>query len=265
MAYTIKQIEEKLQQITDENDSFIKECSLDERKGVQVLLEKWKKTKEKEKIERARFAEMTKYEQEARKQGFSLIAGIDEVGRGPLAGPIVASAVILPENIFIPGLNDSKKLSFKKREELYEQIYQSAISVGIGVVSPEEIDRLNIYEATKKAMLDALQQLTPFPDYLLIDAMELVTPIPQRSIIKGDANSMSIASASIIAKVYRDRLMLDYHKQYPQYRFDKNMGYGTKDHLEALEKYGPTPIHRKSFSPIKEMVEPNLFTLGFDE
>jgi ribonuclease HII len=265
MNYTVKQIEQRLQTISDENDPFIKQCAQDERKGVQALLKKWNKKIQQEKKDRIRFENMSIYEKEARNQGFSFVVGIDEVGRGPLAGPIVASAVMLPEDIYLPGLDDSKKLTIKKREALYDQIQQSAISIGIGIVSPEEIDRYNIYEATKKAMLDALQQLKPFPDYLLIDAMELVTPIPQRSLVKGDAKSISIASASVIAKVYRDRIMLNYHKQYPQYHFDKNSGYGTKEHLKALHQFGPTPIHRKTFSPIKEMVEDSLFTYREDE
>ena len=198
---------------------------------------------------------MKKYENEARKQGFNLIAGIDEVGRGPLAGPVVAAAVILPEDAFIPGLNDSKKLSAKKREQLANEIQKLAIAVGIGVISAQEIDQTNIYLSAKKAMTVAVNELSVFPDYLLIDAMEIISPVTQRSIIKGDALSVSIASASIVAKVYRDRLMTDYSKQYPYYQFEKNMGYGTKDHLEGLKNHGPSPLHRKTFSPIKEMIK----------
>ena len=182
-----------------------------------------------------------------REQGFSLIAGIDEVGRGPLAGPVVASAVILPETFYLPGLNDSKKISEAKRELFYETIMEEAIAVGTGIVHNEEIDEINIYEATKKAMITAVAQLSQQPDHLLIDAMKLDLPIPQLSIIKGDAKSVSIAAASIVAKVTRDRMMKEYAKEYPHYGFDKNMGYGTSAHLDALHAYGLTPWHRKKF------------------
>ena len=191
---------------------------------------------------------MKKYERELREQGLSYIAGVDEVGRGPLAGPVVAACVILPEDFFIPQINDSKKLSGKQRDELYDKIMEQAIDVGIGVVSSEEIDRMNILQATIKAMLKAVDSLKITPEFLLIDALEIPALIPQMKIIKGDAKSVSIACASIVAKVYRDRLMEQYSKEYPQYHFAKNAGYGTKEHLEALKKYGPCPLHRKSFS-----------------
>lgn len=257
MKQTIKEIESTLRTISDDEDPFIKKCLLDERKGVQELIKRWKKKQEIQFAEKERLRKMMQYENEARKQGYQLIAGIDEVGRGPLAGPVVAAAVILPNDAYLPGVNDSKKLSIKRREELYKVIIEKAVAVGIGLISAEDIDELNIYQATKKAMLGAIQQLNLLPDYLLIDAMKLDVPVSQQSIIKGDSLSISIASASIVAKVYRDRLMVEYSKKYPQYQFERNMGYGTSEHLQAIRTYGPTPIHRKSFSPIREMIKNN--------
>lgn len=254
MKQTIKEIEMILQSVTEPDDPFVKKCQQDERKGVQALLQRWKKKQEELMAEKRRFEKMMVYEKEAQKQGFQYVAGIDEVGRGPLAGPVVAAAVILPENIFISGINDSKKLSSKKRQQLYQEIKNEALAIGIGVVGADVIDEINIYQATKKAMNIAINQLSIFPDFLLIDAMKIDTPITQRSLIKGDSLSVSIASASIIAKVYRDRLMMEYSKKYPKYQFEKNAGYGTREHIQAIRKFGPTPIHRKTFAPIKEYI-----------
>ncbi|KIO61863.1 Ribonuclease HII [Caldibacillus thermoamylovorans] len=254
MKQTIKEIEMILQSVTEPDDPFVKKCQQDERKGVQALLQRWKKKQEELMAEKRRFEKMMVYEKEAQKQGFQYVAGIDEVGRGPLAGPVVAAAVILPENIFISGINDSKKLSSKKREQLYQEIKNEALAIGIGVVGADVIDEINIYQATKKAMNIAINQLSIFPDFLLIDAMKIDTPITQRSLIKGDSLSVSIASASIIAKVYRDRLMMEYSKKYPEYQFEKNAGYGTREHIQAIRKFGPTSIHRKTFAPIKEYI-----------
>ncbi len=254
MKQTIKEIEMLLQSVTEPNDPFVKKCQQDERKGVQALLQRWKKKQEELMAEKRRFEKMMVYEKEAQKQGFQYVAGIDEVGRGPLAGPVVAAAVILPEKIFISGINDSKKLSSKKRQQLYQEIKNEALAIGIGVVGADVIDEINIYQATKKAMNIAINQLSIFPDFLLIDAMKIDTPITQRSLIKGDSLSVSIASASIIAKVYRDRLMMEYSKKYPEYQFEKNAGYGTREHIQAIRKFGPTPIHRKTFAPIKEYI-----------
>jgi len=253
-TYTIKEIAIKLEQENNLNDSFLGEIKKDSRKGVQSLWKKKTDALKKAEQEREHFHEMMKYENEIKAEGFQLIAGIDEVGRGPLAGPVVAAAVILSDNFYLPGINDSKQLSEQKREEYYEIIMREAISVGIGILSAEEIDQINIYEATKKAMNTAINNSAAFPDYCLIDAMKLTLPIPQTSIIKGDAKSVSIAAASIVAKVTRDRMMKDYSKQFPHYHFEKNMGYGTKEHLLALNAYGPCLIHRKSFAPIKDMV-----------
>ncbi|MBR5228963.1 MAG: ribonuclease HII [Firmicutes bacterium] len=176
------------------------------------------------------------------------IAGVDEVGRGPLAGPVVTAAVILPEDFSLLGVNDSKKISEKRRDELFEQIKETAVCYSIGIRDNHDIDRINILEATKEAMTEAVRGLEIRPDHLLIDALTLKdVDIPQTGIVKGDANSVSIAAASILAKVTRDRMMVDYHETYPDYSFDKNKGYGTKAHYEGLDRAGASPIHRMSF------------------
>ncbi len=203
---------------------------------------------EREQKEQQRLFQMKENEWSLFQQGYQLIAGIDEVGRGPLAGPVVAAAVILPEDFCILGVDDSKKLSEKKRDALYTQIIDNAMAYGIGIVSAEKIDEINILEATKLAMKQAVEGLTITPDYLLIDALELKdVSIPQKGIIKGDSISISIAAASIVAKVTRDRMMLEYHENYPHYGFDKNKGYGTKVHYAGLDQYGFCEIHRQSF------------------
>lgn len=195
----------------------------------------------------ARTESLKEYERQYEALGY--VCGIDEVGRGPLAGPVVAGAVILPKDCKILYLNDSKKLSAKKREELYDVIMEQAVSVGIGYNSPERIDEINILNATYEAMREAVSKLSVKPDVLLNDAVTIpgINDIKQVPIIKGDAKSVSIAAASIVAKVTRDRLMVEYSKQYPEYGFDSNKGYGTAEHIEALKKYGKTPIHRNSF------------------
>ena len=185
-------------------------------------------------------------------QGYRFIAGIDEAGRGPLAGPVVASAVILPQNISIDGVDDSKKLSPEKREILFEIIKEKALSVGIGIISSKVIDEINILEATKDAMIKAVENLTIIPDLIIIDGITPIkSNIKQHTIKKGDTLSQSIASASIIAKVTRDRLMLDYDEKYPKYLFAKHKGYGTKEHLDRIREFGPSEIHRKSFRGVK--------------
>lgn len=251
----MKEIEKRLQSISQEQDPFLKEIMSDGRKGVQQLLQKWFKQYEKKQQAQDKFNQMLVYENKARKQGFHHIAGIDEVGRGPLAGPVVTACVILPEDFTLIGLNDSKQLSETKREEFYTYIKERAVSIGIGIIGAAEIDRINIYEATKKAMLLSIQESSIQPDYLLIDAMKLDTPFPTESIIKGDSKSISIAAASVIAKVTRDRMMKEVDAEYPQYHFSSNMGYGTREHLAALEQFGITPYHRKSFEPIKSMTK----------
>jgi ribonuclease HII len=187
------------------------------------------------------------------RQGYQRIAGLDEVGRGPLAGPVVASAVILPKEGIGEELFDSKKIPPKKREELYKIILSKALGVGIGMVGQEEIDLLNIFQATLKAMALAIENLPILPDFLLIDGLQsLKLSIPQKPIRKGDQLSNSIAAASIVAKVTRDRMMLEYHQKYPQYNFAKHKGYGTKEHRMAIERFGICELHRKTFRGVKE-------------
>lgn len=226
--------------------AFISAYETDERAGVEKLVEKAKKQLSAYEAERQRTEKMKAFEREY--EAYSYICGIDEVGRGPLAGPVVAGAVILPKDCDILYLNDSKQLSEKKREELYDVIMDKAVAAGLGFVSPERIDEINILQATYEAMREAVSKLSIAPDILLNDAVTIPKiAIPQVPIIKGDAKSISIAAASIIAKVTRDRLMVRYDSVYPQYGFASNKGYGAAAHIEALRKYGPTPIHRRSF------------------
>jgi len=195
-----------------------------------------------------RLKEMKKPEEELYNNGIKVIAGMDEAGRGPLAGPVVAAAVILPPDFNVPGVDDSKRLTEKKREALYEVITDQALSYSIGIVDNYIIDDINILRATRLAMKQAINRLKIKPEYILIDALTLKDiPIPQRGIIKGDSISISIAAASIIAKVTRDRMMKEFHKRFPQYALDRNKGYGTKEHLEGIASYGPCLLHRKSF------------------
>jgi len=252
---TIKEIKERLATIDDLDHPLFEELILDGRAGVQAAISKRKRELQKQVDEDLRLEKMLAYEKELYAQGIDLIAGVDEVGRGPLAGPVVAAAVILPKACKIPGLNDSKKIPKSKHKEIYEAVLQNAISIGIGVKDNQVIDQVNIYEATKLAMMEAIGQLEPQPQHLLIDAMKLDLPIPQTSIIKGDANSLSIAAASIVAKVTRDQMMEEFDREYPGYDFAQNAGYGTAKHLAGLDKLGVTPIHRRSFEPIKSMCE----------
>ena len=252
---TIKEIKERLATIDDLDHPLFEELILDGRAGVQAAISKRKRELQKQVDEDLRLEKMLAYEKELYTQGIQLIAGVDEVGRGPLAGPVVAAAVILPENCKIPGLNDSKKIPKSKHKEIYEAVLQNAIAIGIGVKDNQVIDQVNIYEATKLAMLEAIGQLEPQPQHLLIDAMKLDLPIPQTSIIKGDANSLSIAAASIVAKVTRDQMMEEFDREYPGYDFAQNAGYGTTKHLAGLDQLGVTPIHRRSFEPVKSMCE----------
>lgn len=193
------------------------------------------------------------FEKKAIDQGFSRIAGIDEAGRGPLAGPVVSAAVILPASFQDPGISDSKKLTPKKRNYLYEKIYEIAVSIGIGIIDPPEIDRINILQASLLSMAMAAENLAPQADCLFIDGpFPISSNLPQESIPKGDALSISIAAASIIAKVTRDRLMERYHQDYPQFGFSRHKGYPTKAHKTAIKHYGCCPIHRRSFKGVKE-------------
>ncbi|MFS9201469.1 ribonuclease HII [Streptococcus parasanguinis] len=252
---TIKEIKEQLASIQRLDDPLLTEWEQDSRSGVIQAIAKRKKEIQKRLDEDERLEGMLAYEKECYARGMELIAGVDEVGRGPLAGPVVAAAVILPKACKIPGLNDSKKIPKSKHKEIYEAVLQNAIAIGIGIKDNHVIDQVNIYEATKLAMMEAIGQLEPQPQHLLIDAMKLDLPIPQTSIIKGDANSLSIAAASIVAKVTRDQMMEEFDREYPGYDFAQNAGYGTAKHLAGLDKLGVTPIHRRSFEPVKSMCE----------
>ena len=252
---TIKEIKERLATIDDLDHPLFEELILDGRAGVQAAISKRKRELQKQVDEDMRLEKMLAYEKELYAQGIDLIAGVDEVGRGPLAGPVVAAAVILPKACKIPGLNDSKKIPKSKHKEIYEAVLQNAVAIGIGIKDNQVIDQVNIYEATKLAMMEAIGQLDPQPQHLLIDAMKLDLPISQTSIIKGDANSLSIAAASIVAKVTRDQMMEEFDCEYPGYDFTQNAGYGTANHLAGLHKLGVTPIHRRSFEPVKSMCE----------
>ncbi|HEM6339437.1 TPA: ribonuclease HII [Streptococcus suis] len=251
---TIKEVTALLAQVDSLDSPVWADLAQDDRAGVQAAIKKRQKELEKEAAEDARLEAMLSYEKALYENGVEWIAGIDEVGRGPLAGPVVAAAVILPKGCKIRYLNDSKKIPKSKHEAIYQEVMERAVAVGLGVKDAAVIDQVNIYEATKLAMLEALGKLSQEPEHLLIDAMKLDTKIPQTSIIKGDANSLSIAAASIVAKVTRDKMMTDYDKEFSGYGFAKNAGYGTAEHLEGLNQLGITPIHRKSFEPIKSMV-----------
>jgi ribonuclease HII len=251
---TITEIKSHIENITGTNDPFLLHILQDERKGVHQLIHSWRKKMEKNERLKEKFLEMSVFENKWRSIGYEMIAGIDEVGRGPLAGPVVAAAVILPKDFFLAGIDDSKKLSEKKRLEYDEIIRKEALAVSISMINAEEIDRINIYEATKKAMKEAIEFLDPKPDFLLIDAMKIETPYTSESIIQGDAKSISIAAASIVAKVARDGLMKEISLRYPAFGFQRNMGYGTKEHILAIQQHGITTYHRKSFAPVKDFL-----------
>ncbi len=227
----------------------------DSRASVIKLLQQWQKRQAKERQEMERLEAMFSYERKLKEAGCCLIAGMDEAGRGPLAGPLVVAAVILPQDCRLMMLNDSKKLSVQQRERLYDQVKEKAIAVSSIVIGIEMIDTLNIYQATIQGMYQAVRALNPQADGVLIDAVPLPDlTFPNESIIGGDARSASIAAASIIAKVERDRLMLEADLQYPEYGFAKHKGYGTPDHMAAIREYGPCPIHRRSFEPVKSLL-----------
>lgn len=201
--------------------------------------------------------DLWQYEKELFKQNINIIGGVDEVGRGPLIGPVVAACCVLPADFELDGLTDSKKLSEKKREKFYDYIIEHCVAYGVGIISPEVIDEVNIYEATKLAMKEAIKQVQKQIklEYVLIDAMPLDLDIPTNSIIKGDAKSISIAAASVIAKVTRDRMMIELDKEYPEYGFAKHKGYPTKAHIEAIHQYGLIDGYRKTYGPVKEVLE----------
>ena len=228
-------------------DALFSQYEKDERTGVQKLVKQYQRKQAAYEKEQLRLEKMLEFE---RKYGgdFHCICGIDEAGRGPFAGPVVAGAVVLPVGLKIEGLNDSKQVSARRREELYEEIREKAVSVGIGMSSPARIDEINILQATYEAMQHAVEDLEVIPDLLLNDAVTIPQiPVKQVGIIKGDGRSLSIAAASIMAKVTRDRLMTEYAVLYPEYGFEKNKGYGSEEHRRALKQYGPRPIHRHTF------------------
>ena len=247
MGKAISEIKKELEQITlEELSACMAQYERDERKGVQAILASCQKKLEKEEKEQLRLDTMLKYERSY--AAYQHICGIDEAGRGPLAGPVVAGAVILPVDCKIRYLNDSKKLSAARREELFDEIMDKAAAAAVGIVSPARIDEINILQATYEAMRHAVEDLDAVPDLLLNDAVTIpLIPIRQVGIVKGDARSLSIAAASIMAKVTRDRMMVEYAELYPEYGFEKNKGYGSAEHREALKKYGPCPIHRSTF------------------
>ena len=244
---SIAEIREELRKLDpDQIEDNIERFRTDERKGVQKLLESERKRLARYREEMNRIDALCHFEKKYESRG--LICGIDEVGRGPLAGPVVAGAVILPKGSRILYINDSKKLSAKKREELYEVISKEAVSFAFGMAGPERIDEINILQATYEAMRQAISGLSVCPDLLLNDAVTIPqVNIDQIAIVHGDARSISIGAASIMAKVFRDRMMVEYDSIYPGYGFASNKGYGSKEHLEALERLGPCPIHRRSF------------------
>ncbi len=249
-SLTIKDVKELLEDGVSAQQ--LKDLKADSRAGVQKLLIQFEKKRLKRAELLERFESKKHYERTFWEHDL-LVAGVDEVGRGPLAGPVVTAAVILPTNNTLYEVDDSKKLSGKKREELYRQICEQAIDISIGVGSPEMIDRENIYHATELVMKQAIDGLYVKPDHILVDAMTIPVKIGQTKLYKGDSKSLSIGAASIVAKVARDHLMNMYARIYPEFNFVHNDGYGTKEHLMALEKYGRTPIHRLSFSPVKQI------------
>lgn len=252
---TTASIKEKLQQASS-YEPWMAELQADKRKSVQQLLASWHKRYDKQQLLVQQLEEKRNFDARYKTDARSLVAGIDEAGRGPLAGPVVTAAVILPEDCsaFL-GLDDSKQIAKAKRNELAQLIKAQAISWSVHIQPPEAIDRLNIYQATKESMESAAHALDPAPDIVLVDAMKLTLTVPTEAIIKGDAQSLSIAAASILAKTGRDDLMDAYDAQYPAYGFSKHAGYGTKEHLAALQTNGPSPIHRKTFEPVKSMIK----------
>lgn len=251
---TIAEVKEKLNNPSTLTMEELQQYRMDQRKGVQQLISRYDAEMQKKAEMKQQYEEMMNFEREQFRSGKTYVAGIDEAGRGPLAGPVVAAAVILPQDYYLEGLNDSKKLSLNKREDYFEQIKRDA-DWGVGIVTNEEIDQLNIYQATKLAMKRAVESLHTNPEHLLIDAMELdEVSCTQTSLVKGDQRSVSIAAASVIAKVTRDRMMANLHEKFPMYHFEKNQGYGTKAHLDALASYGVSPVHRLTFAPVKEKV-----------
>lgn len=249
---SIKDIKARLQTVQTMTDPLVVELKNDPRKGVQTALTQLQRRLQRQAESYAAFKHRFRYENELWQQGHRYIAGIDEVGRGPLAGPVVTCAVVLKPDFDLIGVTDSKQLTRQEREKLYLQIVNEAVEVSIAVNSCEVIDQMNIYAATQQAMIRSVNSLYHQPTHLIVDAVPLDIALPQTTLIKGDQKSISVAAASIVAKEYRDHLMRDYDRLYPGYGFAENMGYGTKQHLAGLAKLGPCPIHRRSFSPVQK-------------
>lgn len=249
---SISEIKVLLAKLDDLNDPLVQKLKDDPRKGVQAALVQFEKRLLKRAQAQIAFKRRFTYEEELWLAGNQYVAGIDEVGRGPLAGPVVTCAVILNRNFDLVGVTDSKQLTRHEREQLYLRILDEAVEVSLAVSPAEEIDRLNIYAATQAAMIRSVKSLHHRPSHLIIDAVPLDIPIPQTTLIKGDQKSISVAAASIVAKEYRDHLMAIYDRLYPGYDFASNMGYGTAAHLEGLKKFGACPIHRTSFRPVTD-------------
>lgn len=250
----------------EEYPELIKILYADEREGVKKLALSLNKKLEKYLVEQKRVLRMQALEKKFRTEGYALVAGCDEAGRGPLCGPVVSAVVILPDDFSALYINDSKQLSEKKRDELYKVITENAVCWEVGIVDSKKIDEINILNATKLSIEQALERMKIKPDLLLLDALEVNTAIPQHGYVKGDANVYSIAAASIVAKVTRDRIMYEYDKLYPEYGFASNKGYGTAEHIEAIKKYGLTPIHRRSFlKDIAAITPPRQIGNRFEE
>ncbi|MBA4494708.1 ribonuclease HII [Paenactinomyces guangxiensis] len=257
MGKTIRELKRWLEQEQPVlSQKMLDELLADSRVGVRKMVQSYLKEQERQQKEAARLEALWQMERKCQEKGYKTIAGVDEAGRGPLAGPVVAAAVVLPSDFDVTGLNDSKQLSAEKRNQLKRRIEQQAVSIGVGIADVEYIDKYNILQATYHAMRLALEQLTPAAEFILADAVRIPgISIPQEGIVKGDSLSHSIAAASIIAKTTRDEWMAKAAEKYPGYGFDRHMGYSTPEHLEALKKWGPSPIHRRSFAPVRDCLK----------
>ncbi len=256
MKETVKEIEERLKTYPFIEDEWIRSLYNDERKGVQRALTQWRRRVKKEEERQLSYEKRHQFDRSYAQNETSIIAGVDEAGRGPLFGPVVTAAVILPlHTSSLVDVNDSKQLSFEERERLEKLIKEEAVAYSIHIQSARTIDALNIYQATKQSMQLAVEQLAIKPDLVLTDAMKLELSIPVVDIVKGDAQSLSIAAASILAKTTRDRLMREYSVKHPEYGFERNAGYGTKEHLEAIQLHGILEEHRRTFEPIRSLVK----------
>jgi len=259
-AYTVAEIKKLIEQGETLSEEFLAALKNDGRAGVRRLYRQWQKQQKMLQEEMLRLEGLYRFEEKLYKMGFNCVAGVDEAGRGPLAGPVFAAAVILPRRARLPGLNDSKKISPQKREKLFTEIKRIARAWAMGVATVKEIDELNIYHAALLAMRRAVHRLKKKPDYVLVDGFAVPgLPVRQMPLVGGDGLSASIAAASILAKVGRDRVMDVYHRRFPQYGFDRNRGYPTRQHLNALERFGPCSIHRQNFEPIKQLLRKGIY------